>query len=101
MYDPLTDAWEVKPSMPSKRGGIVGETLGNIVFVFGGESFTQAFNTVEGYDTVAKEWKQYKDMPTARHGLAAASVGDKIYVIGGGKRPGGSVSGKNEAFSLT
>ena len=56
---------------------------------------------MEGYDTVTQAWKQYTDMPTARHGLAAASVGDKIYVIGGGKRPGGSVSAKNEAFSIS
>ncbi len=69
------------------------------LYVFGGESTEGTFDTNEMYDPATDLWQTLQLMPTARHGLGSTVVDGKIYVIAGGLRPGGSMSGVNEAFT--
>jgi hypothetical protein len=98
-YDPEHDKWIVKAPMPSRRGGIVGASFGDSIFVFGGETPFGTFDNNEQYITSLDRWIVNDRMPSARHGLAAAESGGSIYVIGGGLKPRLSVSGKNKAFT--
>ena len=94
---PKTDTWQSLEPMPTARGGLAAATIGNTIFVFGGESLTSTFEQNEQYIPEAG-WFSHTRMPTPRHGLGAAAVDDRIYVIGGGVMPGASVSGINESY---
>ena len=98
-YDPVTNTWTTKSSMPTNRGGIVASSLYESIYVFGGETSTGTFYDNEQYIPSLDIWLIREMMPTARHGLAAVEAGGSIYVIGGGINPGFSVSGKNEVFT--
>ncbi|MCH8873205.1 hypothetical protein IH824_10620, partial [candidate division KSB1 bacterium] len=97
VYDPKTDTWQSLEPMPTARGGLAAATIGNTIFVFGGESLTSTFEQNEQYIPEAG-WFSHTRMPTPRHGLGAVAVDDRIYVIGGGVVPGASVSGINESY---
>jgi hypothetical protein len=97
-YDPATDRWEERTSMPTARSGIAAAILDGRIFVFGGEAPSETFSQVEAYDPRTNKWSVYARMPTARHGLGAVAVGKSIYVIAGGPTPGASASEANEAF---
>jgi N-acetylneuraminic acid mutarotase len=86
--------------MPSKRGGIVGASLLERIYVFGGEALTGTFQNNEEYEPRTDRWVSRPSLPTARHGLAAASLGNRILVIGGGTSPGLSVSGITEVLTV-
>ena len=90
-YDPATDRWRARASMPTLRSGIVAASLNGKVFVFGGESNSGTHNQTESYDPVSNRWQSWAPMPTARHGLGAAVFGQSIYVISGGPKTGRDV----------
>jgi hypothetical protein len=98
-YDPLGDKWIEKAPLPTPRSGITASVVNYRIYVFGGESTEGTFDTNEMYDPAADLWQTLQLMPTARHGLGSTVVDGKIYVIAGGLRPGGSMSGVNEAFT--
>jgi N-acetylneuraminic acid mutarotase len=95
-YDPTTDTWTVKPSMPTPRayfaiaayqnkiyciGGVVGseklEDSGGIthsLFVYSGIN--------EVYDTITETWETKASMPIDDARFQANVVDGKIYAIG-------------------
>jgi N-acetylneuraminic acid mutarotase len=85
VYDPSTDSWETRTSMPTLRVrfGMAAATNGKI-YVFGGEDSTTWFATVEEYDPATDSWTRKSDMPYPNKSMAvtAASNG-KIYLLGG------------------
>jgi N-acetylneuraminic acid mutarotase len=99
-YDPATNHWSTRAPMPSKRGGIVGASLRERIYVFGGEALTGTFHNNEEYDPRTDGWAVRPSLPIARHGLAAVSLGNRIFVIGGGPSPGLSVSGVTEILTV-
>jgi N-acetylneuraminic acid mutarotase len=106
VYDPRLDKWTSLESMPTKRSGLAAASLGNNVFVFGGElpfkdgEPLRTFDNTEIYHPTTDTWTSGSPLPTARHGLAAAEVNGTIYVIGGGPDPGLSYSHANEIFRV-
>lgn len=88
-YDPATDAWTAKKSMPVPAHHVMVEALGEKIYVFGG--FTRPPNLVAWqptsnsweYDPATDTWKALAPMPTPRGAGEAVEVGGKIYVIGG------------------
>ncbi len=99
-YDPTRDVWTTRRPMPTARSGIAGAALRDRVYIFGGENPSKTFDENEEYDPAADTWTARARMPAPRHGLAAVTVGEAIYVLAGGPTPGGSETGRNEAFAV-
>lgn len=100
-YDPVTDTWRLRAPMPSKRGGIVGSSTTEAIFIFGGEQqFRGTFWNNEQYLPASDTWTVRENLPTPRHGHGAATIGRSIYVIGGGPRIGLSATAANERFNV-
>jgi len=82
-YDPATDTWTKLEPMPSKRSGLASASIGNYIYVFGGEKVKGTFGNNEKFDTRNNTWTTEAPLPTPRLGLEAVAIGDDIYLIGG------------------
>lgn len=85
VYDPLTDTWETKTPMPTKRARLNSQVVNGKIYLIGGET-GGAYSRVdltEVYDPVTDTWTQKTPLPTAVSDYASAVVDDKIHVIGG------------------
>ncbi len=84
-YDPATNTWRRKASMPTERGWLAANVVNGKIYVIGGgdDKARQALSMVESYDPVADKWTPKADMPTPRSTFIASVAGGQIYVIGG------------------
>jgi N-acetylneuraminic acid mutarotase len=83
VYDPATDMWTKLEPMPSKRSGLTSASIGNYIYVFGGEKVKGTFENNERYDIVNNIWTEEEPLPTPRLGLKAVTFNNTIFVIGG------------------
>ena len=89
MYDPITDTWTTKTSMPTSRWAFGITSYQNKIYVIGGCSrnyegvLKDALGVNEVYDIVTDTWETKTPMPTHRGGLCTEVVAGKIYAIGG------------------
>lgn len=84
-YNPVTDSWETRASMPTARSSMVAETVNDKVYVIGGRT-AGAHSTVtltEVYDSSTDSWTQASPIPTPVAAPTSAVVDNRIYVIGG------------------
>jgi len=96
MYDPATNTWTTKASMPTPRFYFAIAVFEKKIYVMGGQKgFNMAGSgepilcpSTEVYDATTNTWEIKKRMPTSRTELRANTVGDKIYLIGGTNKPG-------------
>jgi len=88
-YDPTTDTWTVKASMPTPRARFAIAVYQNKIYCTGGTidysilhgyAFTGA---TEVYDPETNTWETKASMPTPRDMLKANVADGKIYLIGG------------------
>ena len=98
-YDPMTDAWERLPAMPTARGGQGAAVVGGRLVVAGGEDPSGVYRQVEAYDLAAQEWATLPPLPTPRHGLAVERAGDRLLVLVGGTAFGVAPSAVAEALA--
>lgn len=85
VYDPATDSWENKISMPTKRSQLNANVINGKIYLIGGRT-GQAYSTVnlnQVYDTETDTWTSKKPIPYLVVDYASAVVDNKIYVIGG------------------
>jgi N-acetylneuraminic acid mutarotase len=86
-YNPATDTWSQKTSMPTSRDRLGVTAYQNEIYCIGGRSFLgnsgTATNVNEVYNTETNSWQTKTPMPTARYSIEANVVDGKIYVIGG------------------
>ena len=82
-YDPLTDKWAQKASMPTSRATASAVALGKTVYVVGGRNENGIATAVEVYDTENNSWKKAKPLPVAKWNHMITAFGGKIYLIGG------------------
>lgn len=89
-YDPQTNTWAQKSSMPTARNHAAIGAVDNKIYVIGGRLgsafiFTASnTNVVEEYDPATDQWGLVKaKMPTERSGGAWAVYKGRIYVAGG------------------
>ncbi|MDK2745029.1 MAG: hypothetical protein NDI90_19195 [Nitrospira sp. BO4] len=83
VYDPATDTWIERASMPTARGALsVAEYEGKL-YAIGGYDRKANSAAVEVYDPVRNAWSTVASLPTPRDHLATATVAGKIYAIGG------------------
>jgi len=84
VYDPVTDTWTTKRSMPTARYALAAAEIGGKLYVVGGSNgMAYCLSTLEVYDPATDTWTTKCPMPTERSGLAAAEIGEKLYVVGG------------------
>ena len=102
MYDPATNTWTPRASMPTGRRTMVVGVLNGRAQVMGGErtSTGGTFPQNEEYDPLANAWRALTPMQTARHGAVGGTINGVVYVAGGGPTAGSSYTNLNEAFSL-
>jgi N-acetylneuraminic acid mutarotase len=82
VYNPVTDEWETKASMPTIKEGVTASVVGSKIYVIGGDS---SVNYV--YDPATNMWDTKASMPVTPHlssgwSCTSAVVDDKIHVIG-------------------
>lgn len=87
-YDPVTDTWTTKASMPTPRSDFAIVTYQNKIYCMGGiagidDRGRHITDVIEVYDPATDTWENKTSMPTARWGLQANIVNGKIYLIGG------------------
>ena len=83
VYDPATDRWTERASMPTARGALsVTEHEGKL-YAIGGYDRQGNNAQVEVYDPLRNVWTTGASLPTPRDHLAVATVAGKIYAIGG------------------
>lgn len=90
-YDPATNAWTPRASIPTPRSGITSGVIEGKIHVTAGEGHPSGatISSHEVYDPATDTWATFPSMPTARHGLASGVVNGRWYVIGGGLLEGG------------
>jgi len=93
VYDPASNTWEAKQSMPTARNHAAAGHVGGKIYVIGGRIgsafITRASNVdiVEVYDVATDQWGDLKaPMPTARSAAAWGVHKGQIYVAGGEQR---------------
>jgi hypothetical protein len=82
-FDPVTNTWSVKTSMPTARSGSVAITLNDKIYVVGGYNSGGYLSANEEFDPVNNAWTSKASMPTPRSYAGGGSVGGGVYVIGG------------------
>jgi len=90
VYDPATDKWETRSTMPTARSHMAVGVVNGKIYLIGGRvgsaNVTSGSNTnvVEVYDPSVDSWGAAGlRMPTARSGHGWATYKGKIYVAGG------------------
>jgi len=84
IYDPLTDTWEARESMPASRSDFEANMVNGKIYLMRGRTGDQktvALNEV--YDPATDSWTTKEPMPYSVVAYASAVVDGKIYVIGG------------------
>lgn len=94
-YDPKTNTWSERSSMPTARNHAAVGVVNNKIYVIGGRLggafiFTASnTNVVEEYDPATDQWGLVRArMPTERSGGAWGVYNGRIYVAGGEHQDG-------------
>src|SRR5439155_26130642 len=83
-YDPVSETWITKASMPTARHSPAAGVIDGILYVVGGRDNDQNWvRTLEAYDPATNTWTTKTPMPTARGHLGAGVVNGLLYAVGG------------------
>ncbi len=91
VYDPATDTWETKKSMPTPRADLCANVVNGSIYCMGGkeywsfDSYYSEVNITEVYDPIEDSWTTKSSMPFPVFGYSSAVLDGKIYVIGGSR----------------
>ncbi|MEJ2240594.1 MAG: kelch repeat-containing protein, partial [Candidatus Bathyarchaeota archaeon] len=88
VYDPATDTWEMKTSMPTRRMAVSANVVDGKIYVIGGGEKTPNTNLTptavnEVYDPETDKWTTREPIPNSVNYHTSAVVDKKIYVMGG------------------
>jgi hypothetical protein len=85
VYDPATDTWENKTSMPTPRTQLEANVVNGKIYLIGGRTGGQysAVGLNEVYDPETDSWTTKAPIPYPVVQYASAVVDNKIYIIGG------------------
>jgi len=89
-YDPATNTWRERSSMPTPRNHTTAGVVNGKIYVIGGRvgaafiSSATDISVVEEYDPATDKWSAPRSrMPTARSALGSGVLNGRIYVAGG------------------
>ncbi len=88
VYDPSTDTWETKASMPTPRSGLSANVVKSKIYLLGGGQEYPYPNwgpssTNEVYDPETDTWTTKTSMPQRVFLAASVVLDEKIHVLGG------------------
>ena len=94
VYDPATNTWDTRSTMPTARNHAAVGVVNNKIYVIGGRvgaafmtTPASATDLVEEYDPATDQWGPLKrSMPTPRSAMSWGTYKGKIYVAGGEMR---------------
>jgi N-acetylneuraminic acid mutarotase len=101
-FDPVTNKWTARAPLPSPRGALVVEAIGNLIYAVGGEhdrppgasldppGSPAAYLPVADlavYDPKTDKWTTLPPMHVRRDHAYGAVMNGKLYVVGGRDRP--------------
>ena len=73
--------------LPAATGNMGAAAVGTKIYLFGGATLIEAFNTIQEFDTETKTTTILSATSSiAAHDIAAVAVGTKIYLFGGATR---------------
>lgn len=75
--------WQQLDPMDMPRAGFATATIGNYIYLIGGENEQGVLDTVERYDHRSMTWTALSTKPTAVSNVRAAVLSGNIYVPGG------------------
>lgn len=94
-YDPATNTWTQKASMPTGRSQLIAIALNNKIYAVGGYNASGYLAVNEEYDPVANSWVSKASMPTPRSYAGGGAANSRVFVIGG-YNSGGTLSVNEE-----
>ncbi len=91
VYDPATDTWEIKTSMPTARNYLQANVVEGKIYLIGGlcqqkleyPLTNHASNVTEVYNPINDTWTTAASMPTTVWSYASAVTNEKIYITSG------------------
>jgi hypothetical protein len=89
-YDPATNTWSTKASMPAPLADMSAAVVGGLIYVAGGEypgtvpGGPVYHSEVYAYNPFTDTWATKASMPRARDELGVVAIGATLYAIGGG-----------------
>jgi len=84
VYDPVSNTWTAKASMPAPRHSMAAGVIDGKLYVAGGfNAADEAVNTLLVFDPETDTWAEKSTMPTARGFPAGAAIHDQLYVVSG------------------
>ena len=90
VYDPLTNRWEKRADMRTKRGETDAVVVAGKIYVLGGYTWRMVgdlagrfVRSIEEYNPKIDSWRQLRGMPMFKGWFATVAVDDEIYTIGG------------------
>ena len=101
MYDPATDTWTTKASMPTPTAYMEANVIDDKIYVIAGitdisKPTLSSSNWV--YDPSSNSWNPAASIPTSVFKYASAVVDNKIYVVGGDGGKSSAVSNLNQIY---
>jgi N-acetylneuraminic acid mutarotase len=91
-YRPGSAAWQSMSPLPVARSGFQAVSVGDSVYVVGGEDGASTVPEVDRLDVRTDRWKNVGDLPVPRHGLGLVADGPLVFAIDGGPQPGLTMS---------
>ncbi len=83
-FDPSTNAWSTKASMPTPRCCLAAGITGTTLYAVGGDlGYDTPTGELDAYDPSTDAWTVKASMPTPRIYLAVAGANGVIYAVGG------------------
>ncbi len=83
VYDPTTDTWTEKASMPSPVGYAVAGVMYGRLYVASGYDGTSFSSNLYVYDPASDNWSIEAQIPTLRYEAAAGVIDNKLYIVSG------------------
>ena len=81
-FNPTTNTYSQKASMPTLRWGPISASVGSNIYVFGGKNNSGPSTANEMYNTLTNTWTRRASLPAAisNQGLTGCSDGTNIYL---------------------
>ena len=85
VYDPATNTWKSRASMPVPLEAPAGAAIDGKLYVAGGQAPVSPYisRRLLVYDPLANQWTTEASMPTARYAAAGAAASGRFFVLGG------------------
>ncbi len=85
VYDPATNAWEIKQPMPTPRANFEANVVNGQIYLIGGITGgpNSAVSTNQVYDPTSEKWETKQPIPYPVASFSSTVIGNKIYVLGG------------------